>query len=180
MIISISGLHGTGKSTIAKKVAEALQMSYYSTGNAFRDKAKEMNKTLEEFTGYVEKHPEIDKELDDKVLENARKGDIVIDSQLSGFLLKTIADLKILLTCPIETRVKRMAERDGTSYDVKLKETNLREESEANRFKELYNIDLMDKDELLKAYDEIIATEGLSIEEVFNSVMLVINRKKLD
>jgi cytidylate kinase len=177
MIISISGLHGTGKSTIAKRIAEALSYEYYSTGNAFREKARELNMSLEEFTRHVEKHPEIDNELDEKIIKIAKKGDIVVDSQLSGFLLKSIADLRIILTCPLETRVKRMAERDGTLYDEKMEETLMRENSEAERFNELYNIDLNDVNQIKEAYDVIIATEGLSIEQVFNNVMHVINSK---
>ena len=177
MIISISGLHGTGKSTIAKKIAEALSYEYYSTGNAFREKAKELNMTLEEFTRYVENHPEIDNELDEKIVKIAKKGDIVVDSQLSGFLLKSIADLRIILTCPLETRVKRMAERDGAQYDEKMEETIMREKSEADRFKDLYKIDLNDANQIKEAYDVIISTEGLSIEEVFNNAMHVINSK---
>ena len=127
MIITISGLHGTGKSTIAKLIAEKLKIQYYSTGQIFRVLALETNMTLEEFTEYVEENPDIDKKLDSKIIEIAQKGNIVIDSQLSGYILKTIADFKILLTCTLETRVKRMSERDSSSYEEKLKETALRE-----------------------------------------------------
>ena len=171
MIISISGLHGTGKSTLGKKLAEALGLNYYSTGKAFRDLAAEMNMTLEQFTKHVEYHPQIDKELDNKVLEKAKKGDVVIDSQLAGYLLKDMADFKILLTCPLETRVKRMIERDQVSSKEKLKETNSREKSELERFKNLYNIDLRDKKKAKKTYDLIIDTENLSIEGVFNKML---------
>ena len=179
MIISISGLHGTGKSTIAQKIAEALGYNYYSTGNAFREKAKEMNMTLEEFTRHVENHPEIDNELDEKIVKMAKNGDIVVDSQLSGFLLKSIANLRIILTCPLENRVKRMAERDGSSYNEKMEETIMREQSESERFKELYDIDLNDVNQIKEAYDVILATEGLSIEQVFTNAMHVIKGKNL-
>ena len=57
MIITISGLHGTGKTTAGKLVAKALGLNYYSTGQAFRDLAKEMEMNLQEFSRYVEKHP---------------------------------------------------------------------------------------------------------------------------
>ena len=177
MIISISGLHGTGKSTVAKKIAEALRYDYYSTGYAFREKAKEMNMTLEDFTRHVEKNPKIDNELDEKIVEMAKKGDIVVDSQLSGFLLKSIADIKVMLTCPLETRVKRMAERDGTTYEEKMEETIMREQSEAIRFKHLYNIDLKDVNQIQEAHDVILATEGLSIEQVFDNAMRLIKNK---
>ena len=175
MILTISGKHGSGKSVIGKKIALALDIKYYSTGQAFRDLAKEMNMSLEEFTQYVENHPEIDQELDNKIVEIAKKGDIIIDSQLSGHLLQNIADFKILLKCPLETRVKRMADRDQTSYEEKLKETMVREKSEQERFKILYDIDLEDN----KTYDLIIETENLSIEEVLNKILSVIKSMKL-
>jgi cytidylate kinase len=178
MILTISGLHGTGKSTIGKLVAEKLGIKYYSTGQAFRDLAKEMDLTLEEFTDYVEKNPEIDKELDQKIIEIAQKGDIIIDSQLSAYILETIADFKILLICPLEIRVERMRERDYESYDKKLKETIMREKSELDRYKNIYNIDLNDKEKIAKLYDLIIDTRNLTIDEVLDQILSTIKRKK--
>jgi cytidylate kinase len=171
MIITISGLHGTGKSTIAKLVAEKLKIQHYSTGQVFRDLALEMNMGLEEFTNYVEKNPDIDKKLDNKILEIAQKGNIIIDSQLSSYILKNIADFKILLTCSLETRVKRMSERDKSSYDEKLQETMVREKSELERFKRLYGINLGNQEELNRMYDLIINTENLSVDEILEKIL---------
>ncbi|MFX1552756.1 MAG: (d)CMP kinase [Promethearchaeota archaeon] len=176
MILTISGLHGTGKSTIGKLIAKNLRIRYYSTGQAFRDLAQEMNMTLEEFTEYVEKNPEIDEKLDEKIIEIAQKGNIIIDSQLSGYILKSIADFKILLLCPLEIRVKRMAERDNTPYEEKLKETKLREESELARFKHLYNIDLSDQEVVKKTYDLIINTENLTVEEILQEILSTLEK----
>ncbi len=180
MILTISGLHGTGKSTIGKLIAENLGIRYYSTGMAFRDLAKDMNMTLEEFTKYVENHSEIDNKLDEKVIEIAKLGNVIIDSQLTGYLLENIATFRILLSCPLETRVKRMAERDNISYNNKLKETILREDSELKRFKKLYNIDLSDKKAISKTYNLILATENLSIEEIIEKIIAKIRSKNLN
>ena len=177
MNLTISGLHGTGKSTIGHQVAEILNLKYYSTGQAFRDLAKKMDMTLEEFTKYVEDHPEIDKELDDKIISIAIQGNVIIDSQLGGFFLEKFVDFKIFLTCPIEIRVKRMTERDNTSYEVKLKETKLREQSELDRFRKLYNIDLSNEKRLNELYDIIINTENLTIEEVVSTIINTIKEK---
>lgn len=176
MIITISGLHGTGKSTIGKKIAEALGIKYYSTGQAFRDLANNMNMTLEEFTKYVETHQEIDNKLDEKVVDVAKKGNIIIDSQLSGYLLEEIADFKILLICPLKSRVKRMLERDQTTFEEMLKETSIRENSELRRFKRLYDIDLNDKENIKQVYDLIIDTEKLSIEKILEKILLALEK----
>ena len=175
MILTISGLHGTGKSTIGKLIAENLGLKYYSTGQAFRDLAEESDMTLKEFTVYVEKNPQIDKELDKKIIEIAKEGTIIIDSQLSGYILLNIADFKIFLKCPIEVRVKRMAQRDNVGYKKKLKETVLRENSELERFKILYNIDLSDYKQINKMHDLVIDTKNLSIEEI---VKLILSKLK--
>jgi len=172
VILTISGFHGTGKSTIGKLIAASLGITYYSTGEAFRELAKEKEMTLAEFTEFVENHPNVDLELDEKIIEIAKKDNIVIDSQLSGFLLKDIADFKIHLVCPIDIRVKRMAARDQTSYKTKLKETALREKSELERFKKLYNIDLNNIKEVNETFDLIIDTENLTIEEVLKLILL--------
>ena len=176
MILTISGLHGTGKSTIGKLIAANLRIKYYSTGQAFRDLAKEMNMTLNEFTEYAEKNPEIDRKLDKKIIEIAEEGNIIIDSQLSGYILQSIADFKIFLSCSLEIRVKRMAERDNVSYEAKLKETVLRENSELERFKMLYDIDLNDQEKIQKTYDLIINTENLTIEDVLGSILSSIEK----
>jgi predicted cytidylate kinase len=176
MIIAISGLHGTGKTAIAKSLAENLGILYYSTGQAFRDLAKENNMSLEEYTSFVEKHPDIDKKLDNKVVKMAKKGSIIIDSQLSGYILKSIANFKIQLTCSLEVRVKRMAARDQTSYEEKLKETTIREKSELERFKKLYDIDLSDKKSTTEFFNLIINTEHLTIEEIVDKILTELNK----
>jgi len=177
MNLTISGLHGTGKSTIGHHVAEILNLKYYSTGQAFRDLAKEMDMTLEEFTKYVEEHPEIDQDLDDKIISIAKQGNVIIDSQLGGLFLEKFVDFKIFLTCPIEIRVKRMTERDNTSYEEKLKETKLREQSELERFRKLYNIDLSNEKRLNELYNIIIDTENLTIEDVVTTIINTIKEK---
>ncbi len=171
MIITISGLHGTGKSTVGKLVAKALGLDYYSTGQAFRDLANEMEMNLQEFSRYVENHPNIDKKLDEKIIKIAEKNNILIDSQLSGHILRNVADFKIHLTCSLETRVRRIADRDQSSYELKMKETLIRESSELERFKKLYDINLDELEENKLFHDLVIDTEGISIDEIVELIV---------
>ncbi len=179
MILTISGLHGTGKSTIGKLISQKLGLKYYSTGQAFRDLAKEMNFTLEEFTDYVEENPDIDKKLDDKIIKIAQEDNVIIDSQLSAYILESIADFKILLTCPLEIRVNRMTERDSTLYNDALRETTIRENSELKRFKKLYDIDLNNKLKNERLYNLIIDTSELTIEEIFELIFSNLKKNKI-
>ena len=171
MIITISGLHGTGKTTIGKKVAESLGLRYFSTGEVFRDLAKLMSMSLVEFTKYVEENPETDKKLDNRIIEISKEGNVLTTSLLSGYLLSDVADFKILLTCPFEIRIKRMAERDKTSYEEKLKETEYREKSESERFILLYNIDINNNENVEEIFDFIVDTNEFSIEESVNKIL---------
>ncbi|MHA2280617.1 MAG: (d)CMP kinase [Promethearchaeota archaeon] len=177
MILTISGLHGTGKSTVGKLISQKLGIRYYSTGQAFRDLAKEKNLTLEEFTDYVEKNPNIDKMLDDKIIEIASKDNVIIDSQLSAYILESIADFKILLTCPLEIRVNRITERDVSLYEDTLRETTIRENSELARFNRLYGIDLNNQLEIENIYNLIIDTKELSIEEILEIIFTALKKK---
>ena len=171
MIITISGFHGTGKSTVGKLVAKELGLKYYSTGQAFRDLAKEMDMNLQEFSHYVEKHPNIDKKLDEKIFKIAEQNNILIDSQLSGHILRNVADFKIYLTCSLETRVRRIADRDQSSYELKMKETLIRESSELERFRKLYAINLDDHEDRKLVHDLVIDTERLSIDEIVELIV---------
>ena len=70
-----------------------------------------------------------------------------------------------------------MTDRDNTSYEEKLKETKLREQSELERFRKLYNIDLSNKKKLNELYDIIIDTEHLTIEEIVTTIITKIKEK---
>jgi predicted cytidylate kinase len=179
MILTISGLHGTGKSTIAKLISQKLGLKYYSTGQAFRDLGKDMNFTLEKFTDYVEKKPDIDTKLDDKIIEVALKDNAIIDSQLSAYILESMANFKILLTCPLEIRVNRMAERDASLYGDTLRETIIREKSELARFNKLYDIDLNNQSKIEDIYDLIIDTAELTIEEILELIFSALKKNKI-
>jgi len=158
--IAISGPHGAGKSTLAKKVAKYFGLRYISAGILFRRMAEKLGMNLSEFSKYVEEHPEVDREIDEMTITEAKKKNVVLDGRITAWIAKDYADLKILLTAPIEVRVKRIAERDGLEYSSAFSETLVREQSEHERFKKLYNINVMD----LTLFDIVINTSKFSEE----------------
>jgi len=173
-IIAVSGPHGSGKSTAARKVAESLGYEYVSAGELFRDMAKEENMSLEEFSKHAELKEEIDKYIDDKTLELGQTRDnIVIDAQLGGWMLKNEADILIYITAPFDLRIQRISERENKTVEIIIKETKAREESEKNRYQKLYKIDITD----LTIYDLIINSQKFNAFECVEIILTAFNRK---
>ncbi len=154
LVITVSGLHGSGRSTHAKKLAEAFDLRYVSSGTIFRQMAGERGIDLEEMSRLTEEDPELDRLIDERAMEESKKGGVVIDATLSGWMADD-PDIRIFLKTPLEARIRRIAERDGTPYKEAEKETIVREESERERFLEYYKIDVTD----LSIYDVILNTE---------------------
>jgi len=161
LIITVSGPHGTGKSTYAKALAEALGLRYVCAGELFRELAKERNLSLEAFSSLAAKDPAIDKLIDERTKTEAKKGGTVIDAQLGAWMLKDVADVKVFMVAPDEVRFKRIAERDRTSLESAKKETIAREEIQKQRYKKYYGINVDD----LSIYDIEIDTSPYSVEQ---------------
>ena len=89
MIITISGIAGSGKSTVAKLLAKKLNYKHYSIGDFMREIAKQRKTTLLELSKEAEKDSSIDKELDQKQIELGKTQDnFVIDSRLGFHFIK--------------------------------------------------------------------------------------------
>jgi len=66
MIISVSGPHGTGKSTYAARLAKALRIRHVSAGALFRRIAKEKRISLEALGKKALEDSSIDKLVDER------------------------------------------------------------------------------------------------------------------
>jgi cytidylate kinase len=161
-VITIGGLHGTGKSSVADRISKAFNLRRVSAGIIFRRLAEEKGLTLEEFSRVAEQDEEIDRLLDDTLKKEAGKGNAVIDGQLAAWMAGEHADFKIQLTAPLDVRVERISERDGTDYEYAKRETIAREGSESARYKEFYGVDISD----LSIYDLILRTDRYDLDGV--------------
>lgn len=177
-VITVSGPHGTGKSTYAKALAEALNLRYVCAGDLFRELAKERKMGLQEFSRIAAEGPAIDHIIDERTKEEAEKGGVVIDAQLGAWMVKKLADMKLLLTAPDEVRMRRIAEREGISIPSARKQTLSRELVQKQRYKKYYGIDVDD----LSVYDLRIDTSLHPIEKtksmVIETVRNYFNKKK--
>ena len=162
--ITISGTPGSGKSTVAELLEAKLGIKYVYSGMIFRELAKKYKMSLEEFGKYCESNSKIDKELDDKQLEILRKGNIIMEGRLAGWLahLNDIPAFKISIDTDLETRAKRIVKREKGDVEKRKQEILKREESEALRYKKYYDIDLKDS----SIYDIVIDSGDKTPEEI--------------
>ena len=161
LVITVSGPHGTGKSTYARALAEALGLRYVCAGEIFRNLAQENKMSLETFSHYAADDPRIDKMIDERTRAEAARGNVVIDAQLAAWMAKDEADVKLLLIAADEVRFARIARRDHMSYEVARKETIAREQIQRERYKKYYGVDIQD----LTIYDLKIDTGINSIDK---------------
>ncbi|MFB6302564.1 MAG: (d)CMP kinase [Haloferacaceae archaeon] len=163
MLITVSGLAGSGKTTTAAGLADVLGYEHVSGGDIFRDLAAERGYSPVEFNELAEEDPEIDRDLDRRLYGLAReRDDLVLESRLAGWLAGDAADLRLWLTAPLAVRTRRVADREGKPLDRAREETRRREESEAARYGEYYDIDIAD----LSIYDVVLNTARWSPDAV--------------
>ncbi len=159
LVITVSGYHGSGRSTHAIKLAETFGLRYVSSGTIFRQLAKERGMGLEEMSRLTEEDSEIDRKIDERAKEESRKPGLVIDATLAGWMAED-PDIRIFLLTSFEERIRRIADREDIWFEEAEKETVAREESEKERFKTYYDVDLED----LSIYDVVLNTELFEIE----------------
>ena len=172
--ITISGTPGSGKSTVGKLLKKKLRTRYVYSGKIFRETAKKYDMSLEEFGKYCENNKEIDQELDRRQLEILQKGDVILEGRLAGWIAhrNNISATKIMLDADLEARAKRIVKREEGQIKKRREEILNRGKSEANRYKNYYNIDLKDT----SIYDLVIDSTDKTPEEIVEIILEKINR----
>ena len=180
-VICISGMAGTGKSTLSKKLAKKYSLRYFSGGDVLKDLAKQEGYDVSiqgwwespeglKFLNERVNDPKFDKAVDDKLLQYAQQGNILLDSWTMPWLLKE--GFKIWLEASFEKRAARVAERDKMNVAEAF---GVLEEKEARTkaiYKALYGFVL---GEDFKPFDFVLDTDNLSADEVFVVLCKVID-----
>jgi len=145
MRITVSGLPGSGTTSLSRYLAERHGFALISAGEVFRQLAKEHAMELAEFGRLAEEDASYDRMIDARQKEIARSRDnIIVEGRLSGWMVED-ADLRIWLHAPIGCRIKRIAFRDQTADEKTAERLTLeRERCEAGRYKAYYSIDIND------------------------------------
>ena len=159
-IISIAGELASGKGAISTILAEKLNYVIYRNGEYFRKLAKEHNMDVTSFNIYVEKHPEIDLEIERSASEYAKThNQFIIDARLGWYAVPE--SFKVYLTVDIDEAARRAfndEKRKQTENFATIEEQKQdlikRYELENERYWKLYKVKKQD----LSNYDFVLDT----------------------
>jgi len=169
LLITVSGLPGSGTTTAATRVARVLGLELLPGGEVFRAMAAERAMSLSEFGTYAAAQPTVDVELDRRLAARARQGDVVIESRLAGWILHNegLEGVAVWIQCDEEVRAARVAGREGIAVEQALAENAEREKVEHDRYLALYGIDSHDT----SIYDLVLDSGRLSPDQVADRIV---------
>ncbi|MEM3808093.1 MAG: cytidylate kinase family protein [Nitrososphaerota archaeon] len=179
LLILVSGLAASGKSTLAKRLSTALKVNYYSGGDALRRLAvkqgyrpvgKKWWDTEEgmKFLSIRQQDPFFDRKVDEELKRIAEQESAVIDSWVLPWLLEN--GFKIWLKSSLEARAQRMRKRDKISIEEAVKIINERDKKNYDLYYSLYGIRL---GEDLSPFHLVLDTSNLNSDAVFKIVLTV-------
>jgi cytidylate kinase len=172
MRVTVSGLPGSGTTSLAQLLAKTHQYDLISAGEIFRQMAAEHHMDLAEFGRLAEKDPCFDRMIDDRQKEIALAHEnIIIEGRLSAWFVPE-ADLRIWLFASIDTRIDRIQARDiPGDIEIAAILTREREACEALRYRTYYHIDIND----LSPYHLVLNSGLWGVEELGRIVDCIIN-----
>ena len=182
--IIVSGMSAVGKTTVSKKVAHKLGLKVVGGGDVLKEMAVEEGYTpggedwwdAKEGMKFLEARKRssgFDKEVDMRLLEKAKKGNVVITSYPLPWLSKQ--GLKVWLSGGVETRAKRMAKRDHLDEKACRDVLAVRDVENYKLYKKIYKIDF---GEDLKPFDLLVDTDSIAESEVARIVLHYVRNRR--
>ncbi|HCJ52535.1 MAG: hypothetical protein A2898_00900 [Candidatus Kerfeldbacteria bacterium RIFCSPLOWO2_01_FULL_48_11] len=184
MIISVSGKPGSGKSTVAEKLAAALGFERIYIGEMRREMARKKGMTLAEFNAWSETNSEGDKGFDEYIEKIGKERDnIVLESRTAFHFIPH--SLKIFLEVSDEEGARRIwgaiqqqkqkrNEAPGlNNYEDVLSSVKKRLQSDTKRYQQYYGLNIFEPSH----YDLYLDATTLSPEIEFNQVLKFVESK---
>ena len=168
--ISLAGDLGSGKSTVGQILQKRFCADVISIGKIQREMAEKLGMDTTEFNQYQESHPELDKELDDRLAAYEKKeGSYIFDSRMAWYFVPSA--FSVYLKCDPTEAAKRVAAaaRKDESYNSEQEAADkltLRREREKKRYYDFYGVDITDMDN----YDLVVDTTDKTSEEVAEAI----------
>jgi cytidylate kinase len=169
MLITISGVPGSGKTTVARLVARALDLEHVYAGDVFRRQADAAGLTLQEYLRQAEEDPSIDRELDRQMSARAARGRAVLEGRLAAVMADQAGTpaLKVFLEASEGVCAERIAGREGGATEQRLREIQEREASDRMRYRDLYGVDYHDR----SRYDLVLSTDDRTPDELAREIV---------
>jgi len=168
-IITITGMTGSGVSTVTDKLAQALEFRKFSAGGLFRNLALQYDMSVEKLNEYAKSHRVVDQEIDTLIRRLGEGSELVLDSRLGYYWIHD--SFKIYLTVDRDIAARRIYEdildggRKGEKAVTIIEATaSIQEQSESTteRYFENYGIDISNT----SPFDLIIDTGDKTPREV--------------
>ncbi len=173
-IITIGGNPGSGKTTLAAKLATVLGYEELYMGGLARAIAKERGITVEEFSAELKKEPALERSLDERQKKLMHEKDnLVVQGRVAWYFAQgsPFKVIDLFLATDHEIGARRVAERkeDHTKTIEEIaRATTERIKHDQDRYQKLYAIpDYLNPSH----YDIILDTSHLTEEEVFRHVL---------
>ncbi len=158
LTITVSGLSGVGKGTIAEALAKEFGLKKISSGDLFRKIAKDRGVSLEKIANSAT--DDLDKQMEISTLRLAMEGNVVLDGRLTGMAAGLNADCRILIKCGMDEKAERVAKRDNFSVEEAGKKLEARDSGNSAKYIRIYGTDGTDE----KFYDAVINTEKMGMD----------------
>ncbi|MBN2101749.1 MAG: cytidylate kinase family protein [Candidatus Aenigmarchaeota archaeon] len=176
MIITITGLAASGKSSVAKLLAKKIGFGHYSAGDAQREVALEKEMTISELGDLESKDDSIDRMIDERLEAVGKsKKNFVVDAWLGACFIPHA--VKIFLEADIKTRVERRLghkreEESFEDFNEARGTMEQREETNRKRWLKFYNFDYTDR----KNYDYTIKTDELNQKQIADKIITILKK----
>ncbi|MDQ4073378.1 MAG: cytidylate kinase family protein [Thermoproteota archaeon] len=169
--IVISGWPAVGKTTIAEKISENFDLKLWNGGDILKMMAYEKGYSSAlnndwwdtdeaiKFMTERNKNPNFDKEVDKRLIDLVKKGNVVVTSYTLPWI--SDASVKFWLHGSIDNRAKRMATRDNLDIETAKKIVIRRDNDNKNIYRKLYNFEF---GENLDVFDFALNTDILSLD----------------
>ena len=171
--VIISGMPSVGKTTAANAIADKFHLRHVAGGDMLKQMAIERGYTPSgsewwdtpegmAFISERKRNPDFDKEVDRRLMEYLKEGDVVMTSYPMPWLSKDDG-LKLWFHATKKKRAERLAGRDKISKSKALEIIRKRDEDNKRVYKKLYGISF---GEDLSPFHYILDTNNMTASEV--------------
>ncbi|MBI3413603.1 MAG: cytidylate kinase family protein [Candidatus Aenigmarchaeota archaeon] len=168
--VTVSGLSGVGKGTVAEALAKNLNLQKVVMGDIFRKIAKERGIGLEKLSATRE--DELDLLVEKTALELAMTGNVVLDGRMTALSAGNNADCRILIECMMEKKSDRVAKRENISIEEAAIRLKSRDAADSAKYLRLYGLDVSER----SFYDVVIETTNMDIETTKNEAVKIVRQ----